>query len=80
MVSQCANPKCNEPFLYLRDGRIFVVPRSSDSETHATIEYFWLCKNCAATMEPEFGQSDNHVTLIARHKTAGMRLESAPES
>jgi hypothetical protein len=70
LVSQCANPNCGEPFLYLRNGRLFVVPRQRAPETHATIEYFWLCKRCAETMEAEFGRHDHHLTLVARERTS----------
>ncbi|HEU4414094.1 MAG TPA: hypothetical protein VFT65_04875 [Candidatus Angelobacter sp.] len=68
MVSQCANPSCGEPFLYLRSGRLFALPRHNPSATHATIEYFWLCGTCAEKMEPKFGRHYHHVTLVERRK------------
>ena len=27
MVSECANPRCREPFIYYRHGKLFSVPR-----------------------------------------------------
>jgi hypothetical protein len=47
MVSQCANPNCGAPFVYLREGKLFVIPRPSLPARHSTVECFWLCKNCA---------------------------------
>lgn len=67
MVSQCANPRCQEPFLYLRGGKLFAVPRRNGPASHATIECFWLCQNCAESMIFEFAQGDQHPTLVSRH-------------
>lgn len=47
MVSQCANPDCREPFLYLRHGKLFKIERPGFSGRHSRVEYFWLCGNCA---------------------------------
>jgi hypothetical protein len=63
VVSQCANPGCKAPFLYLRDGKIFAVPRRN---TPSKIEYFWLCGNCSSEMELEFGQSDLVPIIVPR--------------
>lgn len=65
MVSQCANPGCGAPFLYFRDGRLFAVPRRNAT----SIEYFWLCDDCAEQMELEFHDSDRgHGTrVVLRH-------------
>jgi hypothetical protein len=48
MVSQCANPECGAPFLYLRHGKLFKIERPGYSARHSRVEYFWLCGNCAA--------------------------------
>jgi len=49
MVSQCANPECGTPFLYLREGRLFASHRSAPAE-ESRVEYFWLCASCAPRM------------------------------
>lgn len=49
MVAQCANPKCRAQFLYLREGKLFALRR----ELHASVEFFWLCGNCAVSSRPE---------------------------
>jgi hypothetical protein len=53
MTAKCANPSCNQLFLYFRAGRIFLI-ESSSSGTPAiarrTPEYFWLCGDCSRTM------------------------------
>lgn len=51
MVSQCANPDCGAPFLYLRQGRLFAMPRPVFSARHSRVEYFWLCGNCAGKLK-----------------------------
>ena len=53
MGSKCANPACSAPFLYLHEGRIFVLrsPRLADSDvTDAVLERYWLCGLCSETM------------------------------
>jgi hypothetical protein len=50
MVTKCANPDCGAPFLYLRHGRLFAIPRPGASLRAANIEYFWLCGNCAGRL------------------------------
>ncbi len=50
MVSRCANPDCGAPFLYLRTGKLFVMPRSGFSTRHSRVEYFWLCGNCSGNL------------------------------
>jgi hypothetical protein len=56
MVSKCANPACSASFRYLHAGRLFELetdvrhPDALDSPLQ-TIEYFWLCEDCARTLE-----------------------------
>ena len=55
MLSKCANPSCSTPFVYLREGKIFLrkpTPDSSNGNGPATtqasrLEYFWLCGPCS---------------------------------
>jgi hypothetical protein len=60
MLSKCANPDCNTPFRYLRDGKLFrldvgklqapspVLLESKKPSHH--IEHFWLCGRCVQSM------------------------------
>ena len=60
MLSKCANPDCNTPFHYLRDGRLYQIDTASDSERNGPppsepkrphkVEFFWLCGQCAQSM------------------------------
>ena len=63
MISKCANPTCSARFLYLHEGKLFRFERRAcnDNELllgfdptlhkHSSgVEFFWLCRNCAATM------------------------------
>ena len=55
MLSKCANPSCSTPFVYLRDGKLFVRRPMADLsgtrgpvETESSrLEYFWLCGPCS---------------------------------
>lgn len=81
VVSQCANPSCGEPFLYLRNGRLFTLPRHNATATHSNIEYFWLCATCAEKLEPRFAGHYHHVTLVERRKaTSALGFDSASRS
>jgi hypothetical protein len=71
MVSQCVNPDCGMPFIYLRNGRLLAVPRKGASMTSATVEYFWLCERCAQTMRPDFDSGEFHFTLITENSGNG---------
>ena len=66
MVSECANTRCHEPFIYFRQGKILAVPRGISAVTRATIEYFWLCPRCAESMALEFHRGDHHPSLVSR--------------
>jgi hypothetical protein len=61
VISHCANPRCGTPFLYFRNGRLFVTPR-----TNAAVEYFWLCGACAEDLDLEFAERDYPPTVVVR--------------
>jgi hypothetical protein len=61
MLSHCANPQCSQPFLQLRQGKLFMVEtekltESGNLPTPASsklrrrprrVERYWLCPQCA---------------------------------
>ena len=51
MLSHCANPNCNKPLRYLRDGKVFLFSRKNssnqDSNPYQLMEHYWLCGECA---------------------------------
>jgi hypothetical protein len=57
MLSKCANPSCSTQFIYLREGKLFVMehaakprPRQQGpllSRPGNRLEHFWLCGPCA---------------------------------
>jgi hypothetical protein len=58
MVDNCANPKCNKPLRYLRDGRVFTfsVPGASvgpNGQRLPHVEHYWLCGDCAVSLTVE---------------------------
>lgn len=79
MVTKCANPSCENPFRYLRKGKLFLLekppitlisvlspPEAEFRQSAPRGEYFWLCDECAQNMTVT---SDGHGgVLIATHK------------
>jgi len=69
MLSKCANPECNEKFLYLDQGKVFRLwpnPRlHASAEQHERLlsERFWLCAECARTMTIVWGGA--HIKVIS---------------
>jgi hypothetical protein len=56
MLSKCANPSCSTPFVYLRDGKVFLKQHIADAASKppqpavaeaSRLEYFWLCGPCS---------------------------------
>lgn len=55
MLSKCANPACSADFRYLHQGMLFLRescspedrPASVSNKKNASIEYYWLCDQCA---------------------------------
>ena len=70
MLAKCANPSCNTPFLYLREGRLYQMevgellpgalqPRhqsspAEDRKPGRRLEFFWLCGRCSRRMSLAF--------------------------
>ena len=63
MVSKCANPACNVPFLYFHQGKLFrrqsaaALHRASPNESRKPmrqLEFYWLCNDCAEKMTLAF--------------------------
>ena len=56
MVSKCANPACNVPFLYFHQGKLYRRERARGSDGYGngskkrTVEFYWLCNDCADKM------------------------------
>ncbi len=80
MVNNCANPKCNKPLHYLRDGRVFVFEVASarigaDGKRLRHIEHYWLCGDCSPSMIVECA-ADSGVSVRAK-KTQPPTLSTA---
>jgi hypothetical protein len=84
MLSKCANPECNKPFLYLCQGKLFrfeIEERDMPGEQHDSIqkfqrirrrvEYYWLCESCSLRMTIEYRKTEGVATvLIPTHRAA----------
>ncbi len=52
MVAKCANPDCNRQFRQLSQGRLFLLPPSTDLmwRVEKLTDYcYWLCPACSKT-------------------------------
>jgi hypothetical protein len=54
MLSKCANPECETPLHYLRDGKVFQVEMNrpvpiDERKPLRRVEHFWLCGPCSET-------------------------------
>lgn len=80
MVSKCANPDCNTPLQYLRDGKVFRVEvqemAADELQPFITmppkkpmkrVEHFWLCGECSKTMRIIF-DAQQHVSIIPKER------------
>lgn len=53
MVSHCANPACRAPFLYFSEGKLILLKQRFSPARKTQVEFFWLCNNCAGTVDLE---------------------------
>ena len=67
MVSKCANPACNAPYLYFHQGKLFrgesaASVRGSNGNGSKKpmrhVEFYWLCNDCAEKMTLAFEEGN----------------------
>lgn len=65
MLSKCSNPTCSTPFLYLHEGRLFLLECDSEhsASTSSRGEYFWLCEHCSSVMTLRLGEDETVVAV-----------------
>lgn len=75
MLSKCANPGCDTPFQYLRDGKLFQIEIDASGRALPTdmgmnpgnkavrLEHFWLCGACSAMHTLGYKQSEGVIML-----------------
>ncbi len=74
MLSKCANPECNNRFLYFRGGKLVPIDLSGlaqDADRPAVTrtarqELFWLCPECSDTVTLVVDQGKLTTTPIPR--------------
>lgn len=92
MLYKCANPACSEPFLHMRDGKLFrmeipSMPRMAGKRRGAPqrprrkrfTQHFWLCDRCAPLMTIDF--RDGNVTAVALpipHTPEEVKIQPSP--
>lgn len=71
MVSKCANPECSAKFLYLHQGKIFLVTPPLDLQTMSFHEWglleerFWLCDECCQKLKIVWGGAQPKVVPLS---------------
>lgn len=77
MVSECANPQCATPFLYLTKGSLLAVKdrRGQRPAAKQDVEWFWLCERCSPWFEIWI-RSDGQSTCVSR---SSLRVNTNPE-
>ncbi len=64
MLSKCANPTCDTPLHYLRDGKVFQVEMTrplaaipiDQHKSLRRVEHFWLCGPCSESQTLTYDQ------------------------
>ncbi len=81
MVQTCANPACTAKFLYLHQGRLFVLETRTNNSDAASPEdifnnyhskspqYFWLCDSCLRELTLRYGAKSHQVKVGPRRTT-----------
>ncbi len=75
MVSECANPSCNEQFKYLGEGKLFLAnPLQGLQMTQQQLfeQCHWLCKDCSKRYRIEFDQGFPQLVPIGFKKAASL--------
>lgn len=75
MLDKCANPSCSTPFIYLREGKVFMMEHKSHSRVRpggpllvkpaSQVEHFWLCGPCSAEMTVTYDR-DHGVAVVPK--------------
>ncbi len=77
MLSKCANPACSTEFIYLREGKLFVMeytakPRLTQpgpvlARPTSRLEHFWLCGPCSENFTLIYN-SELGVQIVAKER------------
>lgn len=73
MISNCANPHCHVPLLYLRNGKLYKF--EAKPPARSTI-FFWLCGHCSARFSLAFEPAQG-VRLVPRPPAAAVAVATA---
>lgn len=79
MLSKCANPSCDTPLHYLRDGKVFQVemmgrPVPIDQRRALRrVEHFWLCGRCSESQTLTYDHT-NGVRVLPKSQLTSQPL------
>jgi hypothetical protein len=74
MLTKCANPACNTPFHYLREGKLFRFDSAAvagpalvtGKKPMRRVEHFWLCGPCSAELTVTYDREHGVITAPLR--------------
>jgi hypothetical protein len=76
MVAKCANPRCQQKFEYLSQGKLYVFGHNSIQQI------LWLCPQCASAFELIADENSNPVlsprSLAGERKPGNASISVAP--
>jgi hypothetical protein len=94
MLSKCLNPQCTAKFHYLWEGRLFRfdfsearrrqsadgwgVRTNSAKGPERSVEHFWLCSACAASMTVELSEAGEVRLVPIEHGERKPAASAAP--
>lgn len=82
MLAKCANPACNAPFLYLREGKLYQIEVATERlllqqeaapdgrKPARRKEYFWLCTRCSQEMTLAYNRGQGVFVVPTRVRQA----------
>ena len=80
MLTKCANPGCFNHFLYMTEGKVFRFEQRCKSNGDfgfdpsqriaRSVEFFWLCSYCAATLTVVF-RKESGIVVQRMDKSRG---------
>lgn len=78
MLQTCANPACTAKFLYLHEGRLFVIETkaananalSPECRLAGSRQYFWLCDSCLGKLTLHYEATSNRIAVRPKRTVA----------
>lgn len=77
MVDKCANPRCDEPLVYLRSGVLYAVDVRANPQMERTTHFFWICEPCSFKYKLLFDDKGQPNVVPITHRIFPYKSEPA---